>query len=1290
MFERTAYCKIHPAVGIARVGNSPNGYFIGPEIPGVFETPIGGFKDVGERGLGIPPRIKRQAARFRIFAYDEAGVGLGEITLEDAEIEWSVHLVNSKAEGDRFAGTAGEELPLGERRPRDSWRNADIDDRASLVIDPGERHVTGQLQEACFDGGTFRGTEVPLGHIRTDEDGRLLVLGGFGKSASSNPGQTISNYANNDRWHDDVSDGPVKARVTLKSGRAVDVQAAWVVVAPPDFAPSVSNVITLYDVAVDVALRHELGPVPGAANARPSFTRDIAPIFDRLSRLAWVQDGARGAGTGGSDFANLDELAAASLERRKIIFERFRNPNLALDSPEAKKQASSDFVPALSGDSGDAAPNNPANWLSLTKTQYEALGKWRDGNCDSDWKGSFPEPSKEISPDGLDRAAYEACSGGAFYPGIEGGWLLRNPHAYEAPFRLSHARLRPGDVTRHMACPWQADFFECRWHWWPAQRPDEVLTIETYRRLREIEDLLTDMDPSDRGVEILRQESLKLLKDRSSWTRGMPDEDPEGDLAMIERWSQQGFVVTSDQYGGAFKLPDGSAALVETERERYDGLSWGEYFHILTNIEQHPEFLPKAKQIARQFFAGADYSEDNYSKFEYSPDALDDRFKTIYDAFVDKMNDRSRMDTGLIQWPIVVRYDGDREITKDITFDVKPFSDRAIKERIRQRAPFNLVDGAWLQRIQAAGPVDEIRSHLFAIWDDEAGNGRAEQNHCNVYDTLLRSVNVYMPPITARKFVEQGLLDSAFVQPVFQLAVSLFPDEFFPELLGMTLYLEWEATPTLTPTVRSFKERGIDPHFYSLHVAIDNITAGHGFMAKEAVKMYLQKVEDESGGEGVRQAWSRIWSGYVTWATAGDLGTDLLELCMIIDRKQIDLAYPAMLRKEQIADRSELAAKLREAALGGGDPFPRYLVGRFGAKTTDAILHSAGGAPLQQALLASIVDELNRLVQDEESFFSADRFTGIALGEDTQKLLAKVVSGEDLVRLNRLLLRDGFPGIVAGIPELKPVPFPDYRAHYKKAFIALIKSKAYAAKPLHREVMIGEHILAEMFDDPERLVEVLAGSNLIDISHPRSSRLFEAMSFSGPMYKIFTEEEKTVILDWIESMQEGAAPAQPVPEPSPEDAARKVLALIETHRKVAGNVQRHAQYQVGGKSLKDWFDDPRGLMAAFANSADWVVPGSSDASRLFVEFSTGKMAFMGAGEVIRQWIDTGAAIPPQLPADHSIAFSTTALPLREHLSTFLPIPDGPVPANVAVAPAVKRIRSDFANRRKLLGMGSVH
>ena len=56
--------KIHPAIGIARLGNSPTEFFIGPELPGDHAPPKGGYKDARHR-------IKRQAARFRLFGYDE-------------------------------------------------------------------------------------------------------------------------------------------------------------------------------------------------------------------------------------------------------------------------------------------------------------------------------------------------------------------------------------------------------------------------------------------------------------------------------------------------------------------------------------------------------------------------------------------------------------------------------------------------------------------------------------------------------------------------------------------------------------------------------------------------------------------------------------------------------------------------------------------------------------------------------------------------------------------------------------------------------------------------------------------------------------------------------------------------------------------------------------------------------------------------------------------------------------------------------------------------------------------
>jgi hypothetical protein len=38
MRRRIHKLRIHPAIGIARVGRSPEGFFIGPEIPGVALT----------------------------------------------------------------------------------------------------------------------------------------------------------------------------------------------------------------------------------------------------------------------------------------------------------------------------------------------------------------------------------------------------------------------------------------------------------------------------------------------------------------------------------------------------------------------------------------------------------------------------------------------------------------------------------------------------------------------------------------------------------------------------------------------------------------------------------------------------------------------------------------------------------------------------------------------------------------------------------------------------------------------------------------------------------------------------------------------------------------------------------------------------------------------------------------------------------------------------------------------------------------------------------------------------
>jgi hypothetical protein len=80
---------IHPSIGIARVGNSPDDWFYGPEVTDPLPHPRC-YRD----GNGA---LKRQAARFRIFGLDADGKPLAELTTANAAITWTVHLANKKA-----------------------------------------------------------------------------------------------------------------------------------------------------------------------------------------------------------------------------------------------------------------------------------------------------------------------------------------------------------------------------------------------------------------------------------------------------------------------------------------------------------------------------------------------------------------------------------------------------------------------------------------------------------------------------------------------------------------------------------------------------------------------------------------------------------------------------------------------------------------------------------------------------------------------------------------------------------------------------------------------------------------------------------------------------------------------------------------------------------------------------------------------------------------------------------------------------------------------------------------
>ena len=907
-FSRVHTCRIHPGIGIARVGNSPDEYFIGPEAPcrpRDVTAPSGGFKDA-------QGRVKRQAARFRIYAYDSEEKILGELPVQGAddleggshagpraEVQWTVHLKNKKAAWYKFFtwGDHKKDPDLLHHKVR----NCDVrvptgqlpDSRGELVIDPRPRCIDGcghpgnegGPESASFDTGTYRGTCVPLGELRVDGHGRLLVLGGFGKSGSTKPDNPIGadpnsddSWANNDYWYDDISDGPITAMVRLPPGpdgksREIPItdpkSAAWVVVAPPKFAVGVYPIVTLYDVIREVAI--DEGWI--VDDPKVDYRRDIEPILLRAADTAWVNDEAR-RGHGYDKGGHFGPDLAADDRVRARIFRRIRNPLLPAGGQEAKDQAIASFMPPLSGDEDERTEGEPTTWLSLLPSQYRKFKKWKDGEFDEGQVPRFPafedidDPAEQVIA--LQRAALEPCVGGALFPGIEMSWTVREKDLYAAAFRINSDWHRPGDITKYMCVPWQADFYDCKDTWWPAARPDDVIPQKVFEEVDkawrpgqpQVSEALEGRVKWDRGLGVSTlfrrpwQNPAEAIDDpRNAEWRGCDD--------MVRYWSELGFVVPRQTAWRGEDPKDREIVQVETERRPYAGMDVRELFHCLLNLDAHRDCLPKVEEFVEnvleagrrmQLTAGAFAWMDNIRPFKYDEEIFDQRMKDIYDDCAD--------------FAFVNNADGVRQPYDAGNIDHNPYfrTRENVIERIRQLTPFNFLDGAWLRNIHRVGPVDEVNSILFTILKEELGDGVPSQNHANIYRDLCHSFGFYPPPMESTAFArDPEFLDAAFDSPAFQLGISEFSKRYYPEIIGMSLWLEWTVLE-LHRIALMVERVKLSSHFYRMHIAIDNAASGHGASIVRAVKLYLRQVRTEGGEPAVQQHWKRIWDGYVAFA----------------------------------------------------------------------------------------------------------------------------------------------------------------------------------------------------------------------------------------------------------------------------------------------------------------------------------------------------------------------------------------------------------------------------------------
>ncbi|MEU3992104.1 LodA/GoxA family CTQ-dependent oxidase [Streptomyces platensis] len=578
--------KIHPAIGIARVGNSDKPPFIGPESPDQPPLPAGSYKDSAGK-------VIRQAARFRVYGYNQAGEAVRELKLGEAgvtEIKWSVHLANKKAAWYQFHLALDIDEAGGLQETQLRRRNFDVRgaDRKKLVIDAGRKEIRASLHENTALAGKIMNRAVPLGSITTQTDGRLLVVGGVGTSASyATPAKPISGVANNDTWYDDVSDGPVTAEVTI-GGVTKSANPAWAVVAPPHFAPGVKTVRTLYDVLYDVFVTEHTLP----AVQQISYPDHIEPILGRFCQLQWVNHGfaTQFGRSGPYDFRDpalrkrLADPGEASRELRRQIYVQMRDYCRDGTSPLP--------WPWLYGDAmASGKPTSVRQHIKISGEQDRMLAQWADGHFTTG-PPRTGHPDVDTAPVAaqpglLDQGALENCAADAFHPGCEVTWPMRHKTLYSEPFRILHRTPEnpepdygdaltvqealgktgplhaqgPGDLTRWMAAPWQCDAASCRSGYqvrsglgpryspylptfWPAQVPNHVLKQS---------DFATVNTPPSGSDDSVRE---KAFENRAVWLRGLKGTDfNKQRRQMIDDWYKFGIVETHEYTVGDGKFP---------------------------------------------------------------------------------------------------------------------------------------------------------------------------------------------------------------------------------------------------------------------------------------------------------------------------------------------------------------------------------------------------------------------------------------------------------------------------------------------------------------------------------------------------------------------------------------------------------------------------------------------------------------------------------------------------------------------------------------------------------------
>jgi len=574
--------EIFPPVGIARVGDSEIECFLAPEVPGSTSPPVGLLVQPVPPGAprefkfrDTHQKLRRQAVRFRVYAYNAAGTLLGELNgKNDYTLNWTVEVANKKAANVVFQrGGRFDPHNTALRNPK-VQPNVNLENRNDLIV-----HATGTIpNEVAFVPlvGQFRGsatavTNIELAQLQLDNAGRLVFVPGKGAARSvASPGKPhppmISEFDNAD-WIDEVCDGWVSVKVTKDDVEKESVKRTRVLSAPPKFTWGINAPTTLFHIMENIYREANNARVPAPTEANLDFWKHIWPVLHSASSMSWTNNTAlQGHGSSSNGHYEAQRLFdlfqgvnAAKIQERKQfksrIFEKLRKP---LNSTEPDDiQADARYMPRLSGDAGDmpdpgSMPRDlkpdARRFASLTKLQYDRFKIWKN-NDNFHLTTNIPPLVLNLEEipllrqtEELTRAILESTMGDPLYPGIEMYWIAKSTTTYDItvndidpPFRINNAIL-PGHLTRGLSLPWQCDFDLCATHWWPAIRPDDIVPKVIYDATVQQSHVKEDFDTA--------------ITTRAPWTRGLREtvffspeqKDWPGSDDMVRYWTFLGVV----------------------------------------------------------------------------------------------------------------------------------------------------------------------------------------------------------------------------------------------------------------------------------------------------------------------------------------------------------------------------------------------------------------------------------------------------------------------------------------------------------------------------------------------------------------------------------------------------------------------------------------------------------------------------------------------------------------------------------------------------------------------------